>query len=221
MKQIQFKEVKHRFPKESLLCWLNEKNDGEFDEEWVIYIDHDLELENLDLDRPLTSLETIHNSSGMHQENYLAILIEGNLKAKNIYNEESDGSTCLCVLGNLETDHIIIGGQELYITGDLNVKQCFWGNYNHGDLVVNGIIKSRVFVATEQYHYEKEKLAVEIFLCDEEEDDFQRKFPAAIFSEDILYEEDEVDIEDVFTWNDWISRSTAIKMLEQNRSVLL
>lgn len=224
MRYLQFKDVKHTFPKDSWLYWRNEKHEGEFDEGWVIYIEHDVEIQNLNLDDPFTVFTMTENQSEINQENCLAIFIEGNFTAKNIYNHEPDGSICLCVLGNLEADNMIVGGQELYITGNLNVKDCFWGDYNHGDLIVKGDTKARVFVATEGYHYDykKERITAEFFLCDEEEEDgiFDRRFPAAIFPEEILCPEAEIDEEDLFTWHAWLSRSTAITMLEKNDSII-
>jgi hypothetical protein len=60
---------------------------------------------------------------------------------------------------------MIVGGQEIYITGDLSVQECFWGDYNHGDLIVKGDMKTRVFVATEGYHYDykRERIAADFF----------------------------------------------------------
>ncbi|MCS4305617.1 hypothetical protein [Chryseobacterium sp. BIGb0232] len=224
MRYVQFKDIKYKFPKDSWLYWRNEKHDGEFDENWVIYVEDTFEVENLNLDDPFTIFNAIENLTDINQEACMAVLIDGNFKAENIYNNESDGSICLCVLGNLDADNMIIGGQELYITGNLNIKECFWGNYNHGDLIVKGETKTRVFVATEGYHYDykKERVTAEFFLCDEEEEDgiFDRTFPEAVFSEEILYTEDEVEEDDLFTWNAWLSRSEAIKMLEKNDSII-
>ncbi|MBP2615513.1 hypothetical protein [Chryseobacterium jejuense] len=222
MRYVQFKDIRHKFPKDSWLYWRNEKHAGEFDEDWVIYIHHDMEVQNLNLDDPFTVFNTIENQSEIKKEDCLVVFIEGNLTVKNIYNHESDGSTCLCVLGNLEADNIIVGGQELYITGNLTVRECFWGNYNHGDLIVQGETKAKVFVATEGYHYDykKERITADFFLCDEEEEDFDCTLPAGLFSEGMLHAEDELDTEDLFTWNDWLSRSTAIKMLDENCSII-
>ncbi|VEH20895.1 Uncharacterised protein [Chryseobacterium nakagawai] len=224
MRYLQFKNIKHKFPKDSWLYWRNEKRAGEFDDAWLIYIEHDVEVKNLNLDDPFSIFTTIENQFEIDQESCLAIFIEGNLIAKNIYNHEPDGSICLCVLGNLEADNVIVGGQELYIAGNLNVRECFWGDYNHGDLIVKGETKAKVFVATEGYHYDykKERIDAEFFLCDEEEEDgiFDRTFPEAVFPEEILYTEEEVEEDDLFTWHAWLSRSTAIKMLEENHSIV-
>lgn len=224
MKQVKFKEIKHQFPKDSWPYWRNEKHDGEFDEDWVIYIGHDVKGQHLDLDDPFNFFLSVENQGENNKRDYIAILIEGNLTARNIYNHESEGSICLCVLGNLEAENMIVGGQEIYITGDLSVRECFWGDYNHGDLIVKGDMKTRVFVATEGYHYDykRERIAADFFLCDEEEEDavFDRRFPEAIFPEEILYTEDEVDEEDLFTWHAWLSRSAAITMLKENRSII-
>lgn len=222
MRYLQFKHIKQKFPKDSWLYWRNEKHNGEFDEDWVIYIDHNVVVQNLNLDDPFNVFGTIENQIEINKEGCIAILIEGNLIVKNVYNYESDGSICLCVLGNLEADNMIVGGQELYIIGNLTVRECFWGNYNHGDLIVQGETKAKVFVATEGYHYDykKERINADFFLGDEDEEDFDRTLPAGLFSEEILYTENEVDEDDFFTWNAWLSRSKAILMLEENLFIL-
>lgn len=57
------------------------------------------------------------------------ILVEGNLTVdRYIGNTSSDAaSSNLVVLGNLITPYMIVGGQEIYITGNLYVEDMFWG----------------------------------------------------------------------------------------------
>lgn len=63
MRYLQFKDVKHKFPKDSWLYWRNEKHEGEFDGGWVIYIEHDVEIQNLNLDDPFTVFTMTENQS--------------------------------------------------------------------------------------------------------------------------------------------------------------
>lgn len=71
------------------------------------------------------------------------------MKAGNIYNNETDGSTGLVVMGNLTANNIVVGGQELFVAGDLAVNELFWGDYNHGELQVRGSIQAKVFINTD------------------------------------------------------------------------
>ncbi len=106
-----FKEVKHLFPQKTWAYWRNEKHGGEFEDEVIAFVDGDLELDNLNLDAPQLAF---HNrfkdyETYLKQESCFIILIKGSLRAKNIFNEETDGSTGLVVLGDVETDNIVVG----------------------------------------------------------------------------------------------------------------
>ncbi|MGJ1432078.1 hypothetical protein ACR79M_09515 [Sphingobacterium spiritivorum] len=227
MKLVKFRDIKHKMPKDSWMYDRNEKNNGEFDEYWVLFLEGDYEVENLDLDDPLVSLNFSVESGESSPEEVIcsAILVDGNLRANNIYNYETDGSTGLYVLGNIHAENMLIGGQELYVSGNLNIKDCFWGHYNHGDLIVKGYTSARVFAATEEYHYDYNKVRIkaDFFLCDHdcEDDVFDPAIPYAIFEKAMLYTENDVEIEDLFTWKDWMSRSTAIRLLKKKQPILL
>ncbi len=138
---VSFSQIKHLLPAD---CWAytrNERNNGEFDEEFVALFEGDTRLEKLDLDRPLADHDVF------------LILVNGNLEVdRYIYNEETDGATCLIVIGDLRAQHIVVGGQELYVTGNMQVTELFWGDYNHGALTVKGNAAACVFADTEEYH---------------------------------------------------------------------
>jgi hypothetical protein len=226
VKYLKFKDIKHKFPKKSWMYSRNESNDGEFEEENILYLEGDFEAENLDLDAPFVSFKERFGDyeTYLQQETCMAILIEGNLKARNIYNYETDGSTGLVVLGNVLADNLVVGGQDVYITGDLTVMDCFWGHYNHGDLVVEGQTYARVFVATEEYHYdyEKERTRALHFLCDYDEEDgiFDRSIPESIFVPELVEDEREVEPDDVFSWNSWLLRYVAIELLAADKPIV-
>lgn len=151
-----FSEIKHLLPAD---CWAysrNEKNDGEFDNETVLVYDGDLAVDHIHLDDPLgidAESERGQQEALLERQSVFLILITGDLIVHNyIYNENTDGSTGLIVLGNVQASNIIVGGQEIYIGGNLEVNELFWGDYNHGMLSVCGNVTAPLFVETDEYY---------------------------------------------------------------------
>ena len=144
----KFNEIKDLLPSD---CWAstrNALNKNEFDNEYVLFYEGDLTLDSLDFDHCETLAPTL--TSG---ETIFLILVTGNLNIKQfIYNKNTDGATGLVVVGNLQAQNILVGGQEVYVAGNMNVSELFWGDYNHGDLTVKGDVAALVFADTEQYH---------------------------------------------------------------------
>lgn len=211
MERKSFKEIKHLLPAESWAAWRNEKNKGEFEEEVVVCYDGDTELPELSLDQTLDSGEFV-----------FLILVKGNLKVGNIYNEDTDGATGLIVLGNLTADNILAGGQEIYVTGNLTVNQLFWGDYNHGTLVTNGHIKARVFISTDySFDYKrfeaKDRVDVQHLIWDEYKGYEDEEILSALFHEQYLMEPDD----EIYSWNSWLDRREMLGALENNKPVLL
>nr|WP_154959795.1 hypothetical protein [Paenibacillus xylanexedens] len=134
--KVTFAEIKTRLPHESWMYTQNEAHDGEFEAEEVWLYSGDLHINELLLD----------------EEPFL-IMVEGNLIVdRYIGNTESDAaSSNLVVLGDLTTPYMLVGGQEIYITGNLYVEDMFWGDYNHGELTVRGNVEGGLLVSTEQY----------------------------------------------------------------------
>lgn len=141
---LPFSEIKHKLPAD---CWAyecNQKNDGEFENEQVLYFDGDTQLEHLNLDDVLSLQEKDES------EYIFMVVVEGSLTIdSHIYNEDTDGATGLVVLGNLKAKNVIVGGQEIYVTGNLEVSELFWGDYNHGSLKVSGSIAAQAFISTD------------------------------------------------------------------------
>ncbi|WP_125916944.1 hypothetical protein [Hymenobacter coccineus] len=139
--RIPFAEIKHLLPGDAWAAWRNELNQSEFDDEPVIVFESSTVLDLLNLDFPSDETEHI-----------FLILVKGNLTVKRyVYNEETDGAVGLIVLGDLRAGNMLVGGQEVYVTGDLMVDEVFWGDYNHGDLHVLGMATAKVFVETDEY----------------------------------------------------------------------
>lgn len=190
--QLSFVEIKHKLPKD---CWAyerNEKNNGEFENEQVLYFTGDALLGHLNLDDVLGLQE-----KGEADFIFL-VLVEGNLTVGNyIYNQDTDGATGLIVLGNLTAKNIVVGGQEIYITGNLQISELFWGDYNHGSLKANGNIALHTFIATD-YHFDadrfrnKDRVAVRHWLWDEQ-DVLDNTTLTELLDEECLIPDDEDD----------------------------
>jgi len=134
-----FSEVKHLLPPDAWAAWRNELNHGEFEAEPVLVFENATELPELNLDAPFGESEHV-----------FLILVKGNLTVQHfVYNEDVDGATGLIVLGDLQANTMLVGGQELYVTGNMLVKELFWGDYNHGSLRVLGNATIKVFAAVD------------------------------------------------------------------------
>ena len=139
--RVPFAEVKHLLPSDAWAAWRNQEHAGEFDEEPVLVLGESATIESLNLDAPFDEVEHV-----------FLIIVQGDLTVeKYVYNEDTDGAAGLIVLGNLHAENMLVGGQEIYVTGDLAVKEVFWGDYNHGDLHVRGNASAEVFVETDDY----------------------------------------------------------------------
>ncbi|HEX8326575.1 MAG TPA: hypothetical protein VF629_03460 [Hymenobacter sp.] len=133
--------MKHLLPVDAWAAWRNGERTGEFDEESVLLFDQSAVIEKLHLDAPFDEVEHV-----------FLIVVQGDLTIeKYIYNEDTDGAAGLIVLGDLRVRNMLVGGQEIYVTGSLIVAEVFWGDYNHGDLHVVGNATSTVFVETDDY----------------------------------------------------------------------
>ncbi|WP_138185993.1 hypothetical protein [Paenibacillus alvei] len=42
------------------------------------------------------------------------------------------------VTGNLRAKNIAVGGQEIYVSGNLMIEEILCGSYNHGETIVQG-----------------------------------------------------------------------------------
>lgn len=194
-KWTTFKEIKHLLPPHT---WVSEYyTKDEFDDNNVLFVDGDLEIGNLDLGSPRATFEGMIQNDDNPEfgcEPFFSIIVNGSLKANNIFNEETDGSTGLTVLGNLDANNIVVGGQETYVTGDLSIKGLFWGNYNHGNIHIEGKTAVRVFLSTEQYDYTfgAGREGIEVFLSDD----------------------------DGYSWHEYIWRSTVLDGLKKNSEAL-
>jgi hypothetical protein len=123
--------VKGQIPEDSVhYHWLEKSG-----HEAVWLHEGDLTLDFLDLDWADAAAEPT------------LLLINGNLSVKgNILNENTEGAVGLMVFGNLQVEHVAVGGQEIYVSGDVEVAGVFCGSYNHGVTLVKGDLKAPVLI---------------------------------------------------------------------------
>lgn len=141
---VRFADIASRLPDTAWAVWRNALNDGEFADEPVLWVPGPFSAGTIDLAR--------WPAPGVEPESVFIVVVEGDLQVDTLYNRDTDGCTGLIVLGNLEVGHAVVGGQEIFVTGDLTVRELFWGEYNHGALQVGGRIRARFLLATGQYH---------------------------------------------------------------------
>lgn len=81
-------------------------------------------------------LDTLNLDNDRYNNDIIGIIINGNLLVNNIYNFETDYGIHLIVLGNVVAKNIIVGGQDINISGNLDISEVFLGFYNHGGIFV-------------------------------------------------------------------------------------
>jgi hypothetical protein len=109
----------------------------QFDEEsQFLFYNEDTVLDHIDLDNDHT-----------------AIIVMGDLLVSgNIYNENTDGACGLIVLGNLQAKNIAVGGQLIYVKGNIRVEEVLIGSYNHGELYSYGGVFCPLIIS-DDYHF--------------------------------------------------------------------
>lgn len=134
-------------PADSQLCIVARNNAEEFSRIKIAVHQGDLVLDHLVLD-DISALVGDMDVDGL--------LVQGNLTARYIYNEFTDGAVQLVVLGNLETQNMAVGGQLIYIQGNLQVNELFWGDNKLGDIQVKGNAAVKVLMLTDEYRFRGE-----------------------------------------------------------------
>ena len=108
--------------------------------EWVRVVEHDTVLTDLHLD-------LVPNDAT------IAYIFMGNLTVLgSIWNENTEGAISLMVFKNLKAQNIAVGGQEIYVKGNLDVKELLCGSYNHGSMTVKGDVKAR-YILDDDYAF--------------------------------------------------------------------
>jgi hypothetical protein len=168
-------------PADSQLKQLAGKRGAAASEEKVAVLQGDVTLDHLLLDYDDISVLT--------EEGVYTLVVQGNLNARYIYNESTDGAVHLVVLGNVQAENMAVGGQLIYVQGNLQVNDLLWGDYNHGDLYVKGDAGGKVLLLTDEYHFRVDGATVFRETIDGARGDVHLDFQLHhTFIPDVLYE---------------------------------
>lgn len=195
-------------PADSQLNHLVKKKEAAFSTEKIAVHHGDLVLDHLLLDEI---------SGLVGEEGVYSLLVLGNLTVRYIYNESTDGAVHLVVLGNLQAQNIAVGGQVIYIQGNLLVNELCWGDYNHGDLHVKGNAAAKVLMLTDEYHFRVDGEMLFKQRIDEEHGAMQLDFQLQdTFIPEVLYEPDLGDANGQYH----LYRDSAAAYWQEGRSIL-
>jgi hypothetical protein len=96
----------------------------------------------------LYSDDTTLDEIDLEYDAYAGIIVKGDLRVKgNIYNENTDGACSLIVFGNLHAKNMAVGGQLIYVKGDITVDEVLIGSYNHGSLYSYGDVSCPLIIS--------------------------------------------------------------------------
>ena len=110
----------------------------------------DVTLDSLSLDWPEVEAP---------DQEIFGYLVTGNLTVtKHITCTETDGGLGLVVLGDLRAGNIAIGGQELYVRGNVAVDEVYCGSYNHGASIIDGDVSARLLISDDYRFWIKGRL---------------------------------------------------------------
>ncbi len=99
-------------------------------------------------------------------DNTVAYIFMENLTVLgNIWNEETDFGVALIAFKNIHAENITVGGQEVYIQGNLDVNKLLCGSYNHGSMTVRGDVKAQ-YILNDDYTFLFEKNVDAVVLND-------------------------------------------------------
>lgn len=151
------------------------------------------------------------------------VYVPASIELRNIFNLNTDGSFGLCINGTLKAKNIIVGGQILAIEKNIDVDQVFWGDYNHGELFAQGLLKTKVFVATDEYAYDDENLRLQadyIFSDIEEEREteiFDFYKISSVFKEAFIVHP---KADDQFGWANFLKSEKVIEAVANNKAII-
>lgn len=221
VKTVDFQEVANLFPKQHVL--LKEAKERDIQ---VHFIDGDWEIDNLNLSAPFIDYEKRFSNYQVYIKEQISniILIKGKLKAKNIYNEYGF-SMSLFVTGDLHCENIITESSELNIQGSLIVNELFWGDSNEGVLKVGGEIQAGIFVETNEYQCNLQKVKSKYLFSDlkeeQKEEEFNEGAIRSAFTDDALISEEFTIGEEHFGWDSFLKeQSTIIDLILNGYSII-
>ncbi|MCP2039571.1 hypothetical protein L1281_000136 [Neisseria sp. HSC-16F19] len=217
MQKTTYQAIRHLLPQ-------NFEHYQRLEGRYFLLHEGDLHLkQTLELD-----FDKVNKLAGLPPENEeycAAIIVTGSLYANNIYNGQTDGAVDLLVSGNLTARNIVVGGQHIYVAGNLTVQDFYWGHYNHGELSVEGNISIRFFMATD-YRYDRRRFRIEEDVDIQYalyEDAVEEEIAEAVVLKNLVQPQllaDPNDIEEFWSWSVW-PNDTFFQTVLAGKTVLL
>lgn len=143
MKRLRFKDIAPWMPKDHWAVQRLRANPHEFAGTEVLYTQGDVQTSAMDL--------AAWGRDTPHDPHVFLIVVAGSVKADVIFNVETARSTGLVVMGDVDVGHVIVGGQEIYVAGHLQVRELWWGDCGHGGLVAPLGVSARLLMSTNGY----------------------------------------------------------------------
>ena len=204
---VQVKDILDRLPENS---WLATKSD-EFLDNTIFFHEGDVELSVLRLgELPTWSL---------------GYFIIGDVKVGRIIEATDDLAIMgLIVDGNLEADHIRAGGNEIYISGDLQVNGLFFGKHNLGTITVEGDNHANAFMSDDYSGWLESNWALTDDECFDDEQISDEEYHEACVEileairPEFLYEQEEAD--EPFLWAQLLDYYKIEKAMKHNAPIL-
>lgn len=204
---VQVKDILDRLPENS---WLATKSD-EFLDNTIFFHEGDVQL-------PVLRLGELPTWS-------LGYFIIGDVKVGRIIEATDDLAIMgLIVDGNLEVDHIRAGGNEIYISGDLQVNGLFFGKHNLGTITVEGDNHANAFMSDDYSGWLESNWALTDDECFDDEQISDEEYHEACVEileairPEFLYEQEEAD--EPFLWAQLLDYYKIEKAMKHNAPIL-
>lgn len=203
---IPISQLADKFPEGS---WWAKFYQDFSDEQLAAYYEGDLTLPSLNLD---------WEQAFPQQKEVIIIFIDGNFTVDDLYNKETDGAIGLMVTGNMSAKNIAVGGQEIYVSGNLMIEGILCGSYNHGETIVKGDLSAAVLVQDDEYSIKVDgQKSIPCLVNVWEGDGVFQELPVDIH--EVLIDEVFLDVEEEEEEADF-SFGTLVNIIKEGRSVL-
>jgi predicted DNA-binding WGR domain protein len=120
------------------------------------YYENQLETTTMGVFENNTLFKELEIDSYAKKKKVDGLLFCKNLQAENyIFQEGSDYGPLVVVLGNVIAKNLHLRGSDVFIEGNVVVEQTFIpGDYNHGELTVDGTIQAQLILGTDDHSFE-------------------------------------------------------------------
>jgi hypothetical protein len=110
-------------------------------------------------------LSELHLDASPNDNTVAYIFTENLMVLGAIWNENTDFATALIALKDVKAKNIAVGGQEMYIAGNLEVEKLLCGSNNQGTMTVRGTVKAQ-YILNDDYIFQFEKTVDALVLDD-------------------------------------------------------